>query len=148
MGTPRLSKILIGALMIGLFSLSFMLFLSDGAEEYSVTGYTNSSLESFSSTSGEIETISNAARNNLSQTGAINNGFDIFGSFFSNAWTALKSTWEGMTTLSSLSTQAVDEIPIINDQFSNQLKVFLTTTVAIIFVIAIYFSFIKNSNRL
>lgn len=149
MGEPRLSKILIGALFIGVVSLGFMLFLSGGAEEYAIAGYSNSTLESFTATSEEIEAISNDAEGNLSATGAAtNSGFDIFGSFFSNAWTALKSTWESITTVSTLSGKAIDEIPIINDQFARQLRTFVTISVLIIMVIGIFFHFIKASNRL
>ena len=148
MGEPRLSKILIGVLMIGLFSLAFMLFLSGGAEEYSTPGYTNSSLEQFTSTSNDIEAISINAKGNLSQTGAINNGFDIFGSFFSNTWTALKSTWSSIDTIQDMGSDSIDNLPIIDSQFSNQLKIFVTISVLIILVIGIFFHFIKASNRL
>lgn len=149
MGEPRLSKILIGTLFIGLVSLAVMLFLSGGAQEYEIAGYTNSSLEAFTNTSNEIEDIGHAAEGNLSATGASQSGnFDIFGGFFSNAWTALKSTWNSITTIGKISNQAVDELPGINTQFRNQLKTFLVVAVLIVLVIAIFFHFIKGSSRL
>lgn len=148
MGEPRLSKILIGGLFIGLISLAFMLFLSSGAEEYSTEGYTNSSLERFTSTSKNISTIAQDSEGNLSQTGAINNGFDIFGSFFSNAWTALKSTWNSINVISSLSSDSVNELPALNSEFRNQLNTFITISVLIVMVIGIFFHFIKTSGRL
>jgi len=149
MAEPRLSKILIGALLVGLFSLSFMLFLSNGAEEYNVEGYTNSSLQAFTTTSNDIQDISNESLTKLDGAGAgASSDFDIFGSFFSNSWTALKSTWSSITTLSNLGTQAVNEIPVINSAFRNQLKAVITSIIVIIFVIGIFFHFIKNSNRL
>ena len=149
MAEPRLSKILIGAAFIGLVSFAFMLFLSGGAEEYNAVGYSNSSLEQFTQTSSNINDITNETRTKLQETGAgSNSAFDIFGSFFSSAWTALKTTYQSITTLTTLSSEAVDAIPSVDSSFRLQLKTFITSAIIIIITIAIFFHFIKASNRL
>lgn len=149
MGEPRLSKILIGALLIGLFSFSFMLFLNEGASDYSVTGYTNSTLEKFDNNAKEIREIGNNSRTNLDSAGAgSSSSEDIFGSFFSSSWTALKSTWGSITTLTSLGATAVEEIPAVDDAYRKYLTITISTIIVLILVIAIFFHFIKASNRL
>lgn len=149
MGEPRLSKILIGVLALGLFSLGIMGFLSNGASEYNALGYSNSTLEEFTTTSNEINSIAETTKDDLLNASVGTGGsFDIFGGFFAKAWDALKSTWNSISTFSKLANQATANIPLINNIFRNALTTFIISSIMIILVIGVFFHIIRTSNRL
>lgn len=149
MAEPRLSKIIIGILVVSIFSLGIMLFASTGANEYNAPGYTNSSLQEYYSIASEANDIAEDTANTLDNTSAgTGSEFDIFGGFFSRAWSSLKTTWSSITTLDKLTNQAVGDIPLVNNQFRNALQTFMFSVVLIIIVVGVFFHFIRSSNRL
>lgn len=149
MAEPRLTKILISIVFIGVIALAFQNFLGAGVTEYGVSTVDNSTFQEFISGGNDIENIVTNTTDTLDSAGASDSGlFDIVGAFFGGAWSALKTTSNSIETLNTLAITGVSNLPFINSAFAAQLILFITTAIIIVIVIGIFIHFFKPSNRL
>lgn len=149
MGEPRLSIIIISLLVIGLFSIGFMGFYGSGSLKYDVDTYDNTTFDYITDVSGDMSDSSINTKNSTEGLGSsIDSENDVFGSFFSQAWTALRTTGESLDATEKLVEDSTNKIPFMNSTFANALKVFLISASIIIIIVAIFLHFVKQSNRL
>jgi hypothetical protein len=149
MAEPRISNILIGVLFVGLFALAIAIFVGKGVSDYAVNGYNNTTLQLMVDNVEDINTITNETSGKLGTAGASGDADrDIFGSFFLKAWQSMKTLGKSIKIFFQMISSGVSQIPFISGAFSSLLTAVLTGSVVIIIVIAIFFHFIKPSNRL
>ena len=151
MGEPRLSTIIIGILLVGVISTGFMGFLGAGADKYQPSTYDNTTFATYTQVSNNAQQLAIATKNETDSLGASpgDNDFDIFGSLFSSAWTAIKTTDDSMDQLANISAQAQkDTGRLFFPGFSRQLFGTIAAIITIIIVIAVLLHFIAKSNRL
>ena len=74
--------------------------------------------------------------------------FDIFGGFFTRVWSALKTTWSSMESLTAISGEAVGNIPFINNQFRSYLGGVIGAIIIVMIVIGIFAHLVAKSDRL
>lgn len=148
MGEPRLTNILIGILIIGVFSVALIGFLGEGVNQYGVSGYENSSLQRFQQ---ESETISTVAQNVETESKTLSGDsgiLDVFGGFLKSAWSSLQTTRSSIDAMTGIIQDGVNDLPTNNSSFNNYLRDVLIAIFIIILIIGILFHFIRNSNRL
>lgn len=148
MGEPRLTNILIGILIIGVFSVALIGFLGEGVNQYGVSGYENSSLQRFQQ---ESETISTVAQNVETESKTLSGDsgiLDVFGGFLKSAWSSLQTTRSSIDAMTGIIQDGVKDLPTNNSSFNNYLRDVLIAIFIIILIIGILFHFIRNSNRL
>lgn len=145
----RLTNILIGGLFIAVIIVGITGFIGSGVGIYEPDGYNESALLMFNKSSYDISDIARNTANDVNSTIAGDTGaFDIFGSFFSTAWSSIKSVGNSVTTFTFMATQGVGLLPGMNPEFKATLIMFLVGSVIIIIFIGIFFHFIKSSDRL
>lgn len=149
MGEPRLSIIIISILIIGLFSIGFIGFYSSGSSKYSVDSYNSSTFDYITDISDNLSEDAFSTKNSTEGLGSsIDSENDVFGSFFAQAWTALKTTGSSLDSTEKLINGASENVPLMNNTFKNALKTFLIGSSIVIIIIAIFLHFVKQSNRL
>lgn len=150
MAEPRISQILIGLVLVGLIAVGMAGFFSDGAQKYSSSNdFDNDSLEGFTNLTSKLEAQVNQTSSSLDGVGTSSEGlFDVFGSFFASAWTAIKTTGASIGLFQNLISFSVASLPFGNSTFFAVLTSSLIMIVIIIIVIAILFHFIRQSSRL
>ena len=148
MSEPRLSKILIGIIVLGILSVALIGFLSEGVDEYSVNNYDDTSLEKFRTSAENISSIVETVENQSSTLGGTTNEYDIFGGFLKSAWISLRTTGQSVNVMSGMISTGVGEVKGLNTGFSVYLRNMLIAMFLIIIIIAIFFHFIRNSSRL
>lgn len=147
MSEPRLSKILIGILVVGILSVAFTTFLSSGSSHYAVEDYNDSKLSNFQSSAEEISNIIVTVDNQSDTLGGTTNQYDIFGGFLKSAWISLKTTGKSVDVMSEMVNDGVSELPM-DAGFNIFLRNMLIAIFLTIFTIAIIFHFIRGSSRL
>jgi len=149
MGSPRLSVIIISLLAIGLFSVGFMGFYGQGSVDYGITTYDNSTFDYLEDISGDMSDSAISTKNETEGLGSsIDSENDVFGSFFAQAWTALKTTGQSLDATQDLVSDSADKIPFMNSKFVISLKTFIISAAIIIIIIGIFLHFVKQSDRL
>ena len=149
MGSPRLSVIIISLLAIGLFSVGFMGFYGQGSVDYGITTYDNSTFDYLEDISGDMSDSAISTKNETEGLGSsIDSENDVFGSFFAQAWTALKTTGQSLDATQDLVSDSADKIPFMNSRFTIALKIFIISAAIITIIIGIFLHFVKQSDRL
>jgi hypothetical protein len=139
----QLHKILIGIVLVGLISAGMMLFLNEGVTSYSVTGYNNTSMQSFiqlDELSTQVEQF-NDEDEGVEDTGVL----DILGSFFTNMYQSAKIFKNSADVVGTM----VDESVTVVDMggYSGYLKKALGLMVMIVIFVAIFLAFVTKSER-
>jgi len=149
MGEPRLSVIIISLLIIGLFSVAFMGFYGSGSLEYGVEGFNSSEFEYLEAVSSDMSDSAFSTKNATEGLGSsIDSENDVFGSFFSQAWTALKTTGRSLDNTQKLVTDSANKIPFLNNDFTIAFKIFLISAAIVVIIVGIMLHFVKQSSRL
>ena len=148
MGEPRLTNILIGILIIGVFSVALIGFLGEGVNKYGVNGYENSSLQRFQQESETISTVAQTIEIESKTLSGDSGILDVFGGFLKSAWSSLQTTRSSINAMTGIIQDGVEDLPTNNSSFNNYLRDVLIAIFIIILIIGILFHFIRNSNRL
>lgn len=146
MSEARITTLLIGVLFVGLLTSAFgvmiasMNGLSEDYDTFSSVSYDNSSLDRYNKLS-EIQNLTDSISGNVqdAQPGTESSA-DVVGSFFTNAYTSVKTFFQSTTYVFSLSNSAVDDISTATGGDSillNNIQTVLYTVIVIVFIIGI-----------
>jgi len=124
-------------------------FYAKGSVDYGIDGFNSSEFDYLEDVTNDMADSSISTKNATEGLGSsIDSENDVFGSFFSQAWTALKTTGKSLDNTQEVITKSTDKIPFLNNDFTIVLKLFLISAAITIIIVAILLHFVKQSNRL
>jgi len=145
MAEPKITTLLIGILFVGLITTAFGVLIADmnslsgNYASYSSVSYDNSSLDKYNKLS-EIKGLTDSISDNVqdAQPGTESSA-DVVGSFFTNAYTSVKTFFQSATYTFSLSNSAFADISKAggNNILLNSAQSVMGLVLIIVFIIGI-----------
>ena len=143
----RITNIMIGVVFVCLIVTGLMLFMAEGVNKYSPSGYDNSSMNKITQSLVEITNTTEETQKEIDKISGDGNIFDRIGAFFSSGYTAGKTVTDSYKTLDKMTDVAIDETVGVGS-YGKTLKQTLPVIMLIIIFIGIILHFLIKSDRL
>lgn len=142
----QISKIILGMIFVSLIVTGLVLYFAGGVNQYSPSGYNNSSLNELRESFDEIATMANETKTKMDSVQADDNILDRIGVMFTGGYTAAKTIGKSYDTLNTMTDTAVDELPL--GEYGSTIKIMLGVAIVVVIFIMILLHFLIKSDRL